>query len=80
VFYGDPEGYFWAVDDETGEALWNFQVGSGIHGNPTTFTAGDKQYVAIVWGAGGGGIWPIYYGDFLKKASKGGGVMVFAVE
>jgi len=33
-----------------------------------------------VWGAGGGGIWPIHYGDFLKKASKGGGVMVFAIE
>jgi len=80
VFYGDPEGNFWAVDDETGETLWTFQVSSSIHGNPTTFTAGGKQYVAIVWGAGGGGIWPIYYGEYLKKNSKGGGVMVFAVE
>jgi alcohol dehydrogenase (cytochrome c) len=80
VFYGDPEGYFNAVNDETGEHLWSFQVGSGIYGNPTTFTANGKQYVAIVYGAGGGGIWPLHYGEWYKKQSKGGGLMVFAVE
>jgi alcohol dehydrogenase (cytochrome c) len=80
VFFGDPEGYFNAVNDETGEALWQFQTGSGVYGNPTTFTAGGKQYVAIVYGAGGGGIWPLHYGDWYKKQSKGGGLMVFAVD
>jgi alcohol dehydrogenase (cytochrome c) len=80
VFYGDPEGYFNALDDETGEHLWSFQVGSGIHGNPTTYTANGKQYVTIVYGAGGGGIWPLYYADWLKKNTKGGGLMVFAVD
>jgi alcohol dehydrogenase (cytochrome c) len=55
-------------------------VGSGVHGNPTTYTANGKQYVAFVYGAGGGGIWPLYYADFLKKNTKGGGLMVFAVE
>jgi len=80
VFYGDPEGHFNAVDDETGEHLWSFQVGSGIHGNPTTFTANGKQYVAIVYGAGGGGIWPLYFADWLKTNTKGGGLMVFAVD
>jgi alcohol dehydrogenase (cytochrome c) len=80
VFYGDPEGYFNAVDDETGEHLWSFQTGSGIHGNPTTYTANGKQYVAIVYGAGGGGIWPLYFSDWLKTNTKGGGLMVFAVD
>jgi len=80
VFYGDPEGYFNALDDETGEHLWSFQTGSGIHGNPTTFTANGKQYVTIVYGAGGGGIWPLYFSDFLKTNTKGGGLMVFAVD
>ena len=80
VFYGDPDGYFHAVDDETGEDLWAFQVGSGIHGNPTTFTSGGKQYVTIVYGMGGGGIWGLYFGEWLKKATKGGGLMVFAVD
>ena len=80
AFYGDPDGHFNAVNDETGEHLWSFQVGSGIHGNPTTYTAGGKQYVAIVYGAGGGGIWPLYYANFLKTHTKGGGLMVFTVD
>jgi alcohol dehydrogenase (cytochrome c) len=80
VFYGDPEGNFNAVNDETGEALFQFQLGSGVYGNPTTYTAGGKQYVAIVYGAGGGGIWPLYFAEWYKKQSKGGGLMVFAVD
>jgi len=80
VFYGDPEGYFNALDDETGEHLWSFQTGSGVHSNPTTFTVNGKQYVSIVYGAGGGGIWPLYFSDWLKTNTKGGGLMVFAVD
>ena len=71
MFYGDPEGYFNALDDETGEHLWSFQTGSGIHGNPTTYTANGKQYVAIVYGAGGGGIWPLYYCRLAQEARQG---------
>ncbi|HUF20659.1 MAG TPA: PQQ-dependent dehydrogenase, methanol/ethanol family [Burkholderiales bacterium] len=81
VFYGDPDGMFNAVNDETGEHLWSFQVGSGVHGNPTTYTGSDgKQYVAIVYGAGGGGIWPLYFSEWLQKHQKGGALMVFAVD
>ena len=80
AFYGDPDGRFNAVNDETGEHLWSFNTGSGVHGNPTTYTAEGKQYVAIVYGAGGGGIWPLYYANFLKTHTKGGGLMVFAVD
>lgn len=80
VFYGDPEGYFNALDDESGEHLWSFNLGTGVYGNPTTYTTGGKQYVAIVYGAGGGGIWPLHFGEWYKKQSKGGGLMVFSVE
>ena len=80
VFYGDPEGYFNALDDETGEHLWSFNLGTGVYGNPTTYSADGKQYVAIVYGAGGGGIWPLHYGEWYKKQSKGGGLMVFTVQ
>jgi alcohol dehydrogenase (cytochrome c) len=80
AFYGDPDGMFNAVNDETGEHLWAFQVGSGVHGNPTTYTVNGKQYIAIVYGAGGGGIWPLYYANFLKTHTKGGGLMVFTVD
>ena len=80
AFYGDPDGRFNAVNDETGEHLWSFNTGSGVHGNPTTYTHEGRQYVAIVYGAGGGGIWPLYYANFLKTHTKGGGLMVFAVD
>ena len=80
VFYGDPEGYFNALNDETGEHLWSFNLGTGVYGNPTTYSTGGKQYVGIVYGAGGGGIWPIYFGEWYKKQSKGVGLMVFSVD
>nr|NIO40768.1 PQQ-binding-like beta-propeller repeat protein [Burkholderiales bacterium] len=80
VFYGDPDGRFNAVNDETGEHLWSFNTGSGVHGSPTSYTKEGKQYVAIVYGAGGGGIWPLYYANFLKTHTKGGGLMVFTVD
>jgi alcohol dehydrogenase (cytochrome c) len=55
VFYGDPEGHFNAVDDETGEHLWSFQTGSGIHGNPQwqavrshRVRGGRRRYLAAV--------------------------------
>jgi alcohol dehydrogenase (cytochrome c) len=59
VFYGSMEGWFKAVDAKTGDVLWQFQTGSGIIGQPTTFKAPDgHQYVAILSGIGGwaGGI------------------------
>jgi alcohol dehydrogenase (cytochrome c) len=79
VFYGDPEGMFNAVKDDTGELLWSFNVGTGVHGNPTAYTANGKQFVAIVSGAGGGGLWPLHYADWYKKHSKGGIVTVFGL-
>ena len=38
----------------TGQQLWQYQTGSGIISQPTTFRGPDgKQYVAIVSGVGG---------------------------
>jgi len=54
VFYGNMEGWFKAVDAETGEVLWQFQTGSGIIGQPTSYRGPDgHQYVAILSGVGG---------------------------
>lgn len=79
VFSGDAEGYFNAMTDDTGELLWRFNVGTGIHGNPTTFTADGKQYVAIVYGPGGGSLWPLVYDELFKHQNRGGGMMVFGL-
>jgi len=54
VFYGTMDGWFKAVDAKSGEVLWQYQTGSGIIGQPTTFRAPDgHQYVAILSGVGG---------------------------
>ncbi|MGA0607166.1 PQQ-dependent dehydrogenase, methanol/ethanol family [Phenylobacterium sp. VNQ135] len=54
VFYGNLEGWFKAVDANTGQVLWQFKTGSGIIGQPTTWRGPDgRQYVAILSGIGG---------------------------
>jgi PQQ-dependent dehydrogenase (methanol/ethanol family) len=54
VFYGTLEGWFRAVDARSGKILWQAKTGSGIIGDPITFSGPDgKQYVAIYSGIGG---------------------------
>ncbi len=54
VFYGTMDGWFKALDDRTGQFLWQFKVGSGIIGQPITYKGPDgKQYVAVLSGVGG---------------------------
>jgi PQQ-dependent dehydrogenase (methanol/ethanol family) len=54
VFYGNLEGWFKAVDADTGKLLWQFKTGSGIIGQPTTWRGPDgHQYVSILSGIGG---------------------------
>lgn len=54
VFYGTMDGWFKAVDARTGAVLWQYQTGSGIIGQPTTYRGPDgHQYVAILSGVGG---------------------------
>jgi PQQ-dependent dehydrogenase (methanol/ethanol family) len=63
VFYGTLDGWFKAADAATGVVLWKFKVGSGVVGDPITFTGADgKQYVAIY--AGIGGDWLLLSGDY----------------
>ena len=54
AFYGTMDGWFKAVDANTGALLWQFKTGSGIIGQPTTWRGPDgKQYVGVVSGVGG---------------------------
>lgn len=79
VFSGDAEGNFMALDDKTGETLWMYDVGTGIHSMPTTYMVGDTQYVAVLAGPGGGSLWPLVYGEWFKKHNQGGGLFIFAL-
>jgi alcohol dehydrogenase (cytochrome c) len=50
VFGGDVAGNFRAFDDETGEVLWETNVGSPVSGYPVSFAVDGKQYVAVTTG------------------------------
>ncbi len=54
VFTGSQTGHVMAFDDSNGKLLWKFQTGSAVRGQPITWKAGGRQFVAF--GSGGGGI------------------------
>ena len=51
VFGGDANGRFRAFDQETGEVLWEINLGSPVSGFPISYAVGGRQYVAV--GTGG---------------------------
>ena len=52
VFVGDVNGRFKALDDETGEVLWEVNLGSPVSGFPVTYAVDGRQYVVASTGAG----------------------------
>ena len=53
-FHGTLDGWFKSVNAKTGEVLSKFKIGSGIVGNPITYSGPDgKQYAAVYAGIGG---------------------------
>jgi lanthanide-dependent methanol dehydrogenase len=53
VFYGSLGGDFRAVDRKTGKVLWHRKLGSGIIGNPITYSIKGHQCVSVFSGIGG---------------------------
>ena len=50
VFGGDVQGRFRALDQETGEVLWEINLGSPVTGFPISFAVDGRQYVAVSTG------------------------------
>ena len=50
VFGGDSNGRFKALDHETGEVLWEINIGSPVTGFPITYAVDGRQYVAVSTG------------------------------
>ena len=50
VFGGDVNGRFRAFDHETGDVLWEINLGSPVSGFPITFAVEGRQYVAVSTG------------------------------
>ncbi len=53
VFTGKLTGEFIALDQDTGQTLWQFKTGSSIAAPPITYTYKGRQYVTILSGRGG---------------------------
>ncbi len=53
IFGGDTNGRFRAFDDETGEVLWEINLGSPVSGFPITYAMDGRQYVAVSTGTSG---------------------------
>jgi len=80
VFAGNTARRLVAYDDETGKALWSFDVQTGILAPPVTYRLEGKQYVAVMAGWGGG--WPLTGGVMALQAGKSIGpnrLLVFAL-
>jgi PQQ-dependent dehydrogenase (methanol/ethanol family) len=77
LFEGTEDGLLTARSAATGKALWNWQAGTGITAAPITYTAGGKQYVAVLAGGArvpqhsrlGDSLWAFRIGGGLSQAS-----------
>jgi alcohol dehydrogenase (cytochrome c) len=74
VFVGTATGEFVALHAKSGQPLWQFQTGSGIHSNPVTYSVNGKQYVAVASGWGG---WMKGFAPELYGATRGSALYVF---
>jgi lanthanide-dependent methanol dehydrogenase len=73
IFYGTLDGWFKAVDEDSGKELYKFKAPSGIIGNPMTYSYKGKQYVAVLSGVGG---WAaIGLAEGLTKGTEGLGAV-----
>lgn len=51
VFSGGREGYFFALDANSGELLWRASLGGQVNSGPMSYAIDDRQYVAISAGS-----------------------------
>ncbi|HYF38090.1 MAG TPA: PQQ-dependent dehydrogenase, methanol/ethanol family [Gemmatimonadales bacterium] len=76
VITGAPTGELLAFDARDGRLLWRYQTGSGIHGNPITYSVNGTQYIAVPSGWGG---WVKGFAPELLGASRGSALFAFSL-
>jgi alcohol dehydrogenase (cytochrome c) len=69
LFVGRADGRLTALDSTTGEQLWEFQTGAGMHAPVSTFERNGRQYV-IAYSAG----------SALLGSARGDSVWLFALD
>ncbi|MEQ8953927.1 MAG: PQQ-binding-like beta-propeller repeat protein [Gammaproteobacteria bacterium] len=73
LFGGDANGRFRAFDQNTGEVLWEINLGSPVSGYPISYAVNGKQYIAVNTGGGPTGMTPEL------QPSRGSSLFVFAL-
>ena len=76
VITGKPTGEVIALHARTGDLLWQHQTGSGIHGNPVTYSVKGRQYIAVPSGWGG---WLEGFAPKLFGQPRGNSLVAFAL-
>jgi quinohemoprotein ethanol dehydrogenase len=81
VFQGNNEGRVNAFDSDTGETLWMFDAYTAFLAPPISYQIEGRQYIAILAGTGGGGL---FDGEVEGLASveygNAGKLLVFALD
>ncbi len=79
IFGGDTNGRFRAFDQETGEVLWEINLGSSVTGFPITYAVDGRQYVAVSTGTT---ITTAAFGMLTPelRPSTGNNIFVFALD
>jgi alcohol dehydrogenase (cytochrome c) len=75
VFTGKLTGEFLALDQDTGQTLWQFKTSSSVNSTAITYIHNGRQYVTIA--SGRGGILADRYAA--QKVPSGGSVWTFAL-
>ena len=73
VFTGSQSGEVEAFHAETGDKLWEFNVGTGVVGQPVTWEMDGRQYISLV--SGGGAVYALFSGDERLAAYPAGGMV-----
>ena len=82
VFVGDWNRYYYALDAETGEQLWQTRITTSAQGFPMSYEIDGTQYVALPAGVGGAswsGMLPRDLAPELSRPLHGNSIHVFAL-
>ena len=81
VLLGDIDRRVHIFDVSTGQALWETRLGTSVQGFPVTYSAGGKQYIAVMTGLGGGSPRnvPAVIAPEIKIPQSGQALYVFAL-
>jgi alcohol dehydrogenase (cytochrome c) len=83
LFNATYDGWLEALDAESGDLIWRFNLGSGTNGGIISYEAGGKQYIAVATGHGshvGRALASVYHKDQLINYQEGALIVAFSLE